>query len=95
MSETTETPKPVDVAGRLDGLVGQTTITMVAKHGFDVGDKIKITRPDYRWWMRFWHWITLRPRPVIIEFSEVRNVESKTFTITPPNGLMSRPATKD
>jgi hypothetical protein len=85
MSEETETPKPADVAGRIDGLVGQTLITMTASHNPNIGDKIEITRLDYRWWMRLWCWATFRPRPMITDLCEVRGVETITFTIAPPN----------
>jgi hypothetical protein len=57
------------------------TIRMQAEVGYEAGDTLRFSRPDYRWWMRFWYWATFRSNPEIHTYHTVTTVENGTITI--------------
>ena len=73
-----------------DDLLGATTTTVANNHGFKAGDTVRIELRDTRWWMRLWHWVLRRPSPVKYEFHSIASVDDdNTFTISPPNAMLS------
>lgn len=51
-----------------------TTVTLSHGHAFEVGDRVSITVPDRRWWMRLWHFVRFREPPTVVAYHIIQNV---------------------
>jgi len=58
-----------------------STVTTGSGHGYEVGDVIKITSNDYRWWRRLWYFVTFRRNPQRTVTMRVRSVSNQYFNI--------------
>jgi len=56
----------------------KSTVTTSDNNGFKVGDGVKISTIENRWYIRFWYFMTFRKRPIRSELFKIKYVESPT-----------------